>query len=67
MTAPQLESDFYKVSVKSCSHGAIATAIYFSQLIDSMGFSFVVLIVPHEHLDWIPAVIHTEHLHSICR
>ena len=28
--------------VKDCSHGAIATAIYLSQLIDYMGFSFVV-------------------------
>ena len=38
------------LSVKDCSHGLIASAIYFSQLMGCMGFSVVVAITPCEHL-----------------
>ena len=37
-------------SVKGCSHGAIQTAISYSQLMSSTGFSFVVAIASCEHL-----------------
>ena len=37
-------------SVKGCSHSAIATAICFSQLMSSMGFSLVVTVASCEHL-----------------
>ena len=36
--------------IKGCSHGKIATAIYFSQLMNSMGFSVHVAIASCEHL-----------------
>ena len=41
------------LSVKGCSHGLIASAIHFSQLMGCMGFSVVVAITPCEHLHWI--------------
>ena len=36
--------------LKGCSHGAIATVIYFSQLMSCMGFSVIVANTPGEHL-----------------
>ena len=40
--------------VKGCSHGAITTPIYFSQLMSCMGFSLGVAIASCEHLNWTP-------------
>ena len=40
--------------LKGCSHSIIVTAIYFSQLMRCMRFSFVVLTAPCELLHWIP-------------
>ena len=38
--------------LRGCSHGKITTVIYFSQLVDCMGFSVVVVaIVSCEHLN----------------
>ena len=36
--------------LKACLHGAIATAIYSSQLIGFLGFSVIATIVPCEYL-----------------
>ena len=40
-------------TVKGFSHGAIATEIYFTQLMGCVGFSVVVAIAPCEHLHWV--------------
>ena len=39
--------------IKGCSHVAVATVIYFSQLMGSMRFSVIVRMAPCEHLHWI--------------
>ena len=42
------------MDLKNCSHQAIATAIYFLQLMGCMGYRFVVTVASYEHLIWIP-------------
>ena len=48
-TVQSIDGLLPRVDFKGCSHGAIETAIYFSQLIGCMGFSVVVIIAPCEH------------------
>ena len=48
-----LEKMIGQWNFRYCSYDAIATTIYFLQLIGCMGFSIVVTIAPYEQLHWI--------------
>ena len=41
-------------ALMGCSHGAITTSVYLSQLMSCMGFSPIVGIAPCEHLHFYP-------------